>query len=96
MTLLTRAQVSQALSQDLVLLPSDGRLGPAHTQRSINELIKLSYRLQTLYQGLGVELVGGVTIARVVAHAMQLMLAVQLDMDTEQRYVCVQWNFLNS
>jgi hypothetical protein len=77
-------EVSQALSQDLLLLPSDGKLGPAHTQESINELMTLSYRLHALCQGFGAELVGGVRIARLTAHAMQLLLAVQLDMDTEQ------------
>lgn len=87
MTVMYLTQISEALSQDLLLLPSDGRLGPAHTQGAINELMTLSYRLHTLCQGLGVELVGGVRIARVTAHAMQLLLAVQLDMDTEQRSV---------
>ena len=80
-------QISQALSQELLLLPSDGRLGPAHTEKSIRELTILSYRLETLYQGLGAELVGRVKIARLAANAMQLLLAVQLDVDTEQRFV---------
>jgi hypothetical protein len=77
-------EISQALSQDLLLLPSDGRLGPAHTEKSIRELTILSYRLETLCQGLGAELVGRVKIARLAANAMQLLLAVQLDVDTEQ------------
>ena len=71
------------------MLPSDGQLGPAHTQGAISELMTLTYRLHTQCQGFGVELVGGVRSARVAAHAMQLLLAVQLDMDTEQRYIHV-------
>ena len=79
-------QISQALSEDLLLLPSDGRLGPAHSEKSITELTILSYRLETLCRGLGAELVGRVKIARLAANAMQLLLAVQLDVDTEKRF----------
>ena len=79
-------QVGQALSQDLLLLPSDGRSGPAHIENSIRELMKLSYRLDGLSQGMGAELVGGVRITRLAAHAMQLLLAIQLDVDTKQRW----------
>ena len=77
--------MNEALSQDLLLSSSEVHLGPGHTLQAIQELLLLSYRLQNVYQGLGVGLEGGARGARVITHAMLLLFSMQLDLDTEQR-----------
>ena len=50
------------------------------------QLLLLSYRLEHTYSNLSPVLGVKVQLIRVAAHAMLLLLAIQLDFDTEQRY----------
>ena len=64
------------------------------------QLLLLSYRLEHTYFNLSPDLGVKVQLIRVAAHAMLLLLAIQLDFDTEQRYTLTRktshiWEFEN-
>ncbi|XP_065887040.1 integrator complex subunit 4-like isoform X2 [Dysidea avara] len=75
-------EVKKTLSQDIVLTTiSPQRSVMATAVHSLEEVISLSYQLQHGYSGQQDSMLCSVVQLRIVAHAMQLLLAMQLNLD---------------